>query len=152
MRLLESLLGVLAISAAALGAVVLNEVELNPPQGGNEWVELYNNGAEDVEIGRWRVEIVDSDPSWTGSISIPKDTSIPPGGFYVAEGTPNWVHDTGRGRAILKTEEGIVVDETHLLTDGSENFFTNFRYPNGVDTDQNSDWIFGKGTKNASNS
>jgi len=52
---------------------------------------------------------------------------------------------------ILKTEEGVVVDETPLLDDNSNNFFTNYRYPNGVDTDQRSDWVFGRGTKNAPN-
>lgn len=144
-------MGVLAISMVGLGAVVINEVELNPPDKGNEWVELYNNGAEDVDISGWRVEIVDTDPSWTGSIRIYSGTVLPSGGFYVAEGTPNWLHDTGRGRVILKTEEGMTVDETPLLTDASDNFFTNSRLPNGIDTDQKSDWTFGRGTKNAYN-
>ena len=152
MRLLESLLGVLAISAASLGAVVLNEVELNPPDDGTEWVELYNNGAEDVDVGRWSVWIVDQNPTWTGVIPIPKDTSIPAGGYYVAEGDRQWIHTTGTGTVILKTDGGAVVDESPSLNDNSNNFFTNFRYPNGVDTDQRSDWIFGRGTKNSSNS
>jgi len=71
MRLLISLFGVLAISGAGLGAVVINEVELNPPGDANEWVELYNNGAEEVDISGWRVWIVDSDPAWFQEIDYP---------------------------------------------------------------------------------
>lgn len=152
MRLLISLFGVLAISGAGLGAVVINEVELNPPGDANEWVELYNNGAEEVDISGWRVWIVDSDPIWTGSIRIFSGTAVQPGGFYVAEGDPNWLHDTGMGTVILKTRDGAEVDKTHLLSDQSDNVFTYSRHPNGVDTDQRSEWVFGKATKNANNS
>ncbi|OPX78229.1 MAG: hypothetical protein A4E50_02267 [Methanosaeta sp. PtaB.Bin087] len=150
-RLLASLLGVLASSVACLGAVVINEVELDPPEGGNEWVELYNNGAEDVDVSRWSVWIVDQNPTWTGVMKIPQDTVMGAGSFFVAEGDRKWIHATGTGTVILKTEEGVVVDETPLLDDNSNNFFTNYRYPNGVDTDQRSDWVFGRGTKNAPN-
>ncbi len=151
-RLLISLFGVLAISGAGLGAVVINEVELNPPGDANEWVELYNNGAEEQDVGRWSVWIVDFDPTWTGVIKIPPETVVAPGSFYVAEGDRHWIHTSGSGTVILKTEGGMEVDKTPLLTDKSDNFFTNTRYPNGVDTDQRSDWVFGKGTKNANNS
>lgn len=149
---LTSLLAVLAISSPVIGAVVINEVELNPPGEGNEWVELYNNGAEDVDISRWTVWIVDTEPSWTGVMRIAQETLIPPGGFYVAEGDRNWIHTTGTGTVILKREDGVEVDKTPLLSDRSDNFFTHFRHPDGVDTDQRSDWIFGKGTRNGPNS
>lgn len=152
MRLLTSVFVVLAISGAGQAAVVINEVELNPPGDAVEWVELYNNGAEGVDISGWRVEIVDSDPPWTGSMRILTGNVIPPGGFYVAEGDTNWLHDTGMGMVILKTRDGAEVDKTHILSDQSDNIFTNSRHPNGVDTDQRSDWIFGRGTKNAYNS
>jgi hypothetical protein len=151
-RLLTSIFGVLAISGAGLGAVVINEVELNPSGDANEWVELYNNGAEEEDVSRWSVWIVDIDPSWTGIIKIPQETVVAPGGFYVAEGDGQWIHRSGTGTVILKTEDGMEVDKTPLLTDKSDNIFTNSRYPNGADTDQRSDWIFGRSTKNTSNS
>jgi hypothetical protein len=146
-----SILLVLAISAPGIGAVVINEVELNYGDG-SKWVELYNNGGEVVEISRWTVWIVDLEPPWTGVMKIPQDTLVLPGGFYVAEGDRQWVHTTGTGTVILKDEDGVELDKTPLLSDQSNNFFTHFRYPNGVDTDQRSDWIFGKGTKNGPNS
>jgi hypothetical protein len=149
---LASLLAVLAISSPVLGAVVINEVELDPSGDGNEWVELYNNGGEEVDISRWTVWIEDSDPTWTGVMKMPQDTVVPPGGFCVAEGDRSWIHKTGRGTVILKREDGAEADKTPLLRDQSDNFFTYFRHPNGVDTDQRSDWIFGKGTKNFPNS
>lgn len=151
-RLLVSLFVVLAISGVGLGAVVINEVELNPPGDASDWVELYNNGMEEVDISGWRVWIVDSDPTWTGSIRIFSGTAVPPGGFYVAEGDPNWLHDTGMGTVILKMRDSTEVDKTHLLSDQSDNAFTYSRHPNGADTDQRSDWVFGRGTKNANNS
>jgi len=112
MRLLISLFGVLTISGAGLGAVVINEVELNPPGDANEWVELYNNGAEEQDVGCWSVWIVDFDPSWTGVIKIPQETVVAPGGFYVAEGDRQWIHTSGSGTVILKTEGGMKVDKT----------------------------------------
>jgi len=152
MRLLASLFGILTISGAGIGAVVINEVELNPSGDANEWVELYNNGEEEQDVGHWSVWIVDFDPSWTGVIKIPQQTLVAPGGFLVVEGDRHWIHRSGTGTVILKTEQGTEVDKTPLLTDQSDNIFTNSRYPNGFDTDQRSDWVFGKGTKNANNS
>ena len=151
MRLLTFVFVVSAMSGAGQAGVVINEVELNPPGDEAEWVELYNNGPEAVDISGWRVEIVDTDSSWTGSMRILPGNVIPPGGFYVAEGETNWLHDTGKGVVILKTRDGAEVDKTPLLSDQSDNIFTNSRHPNGVDTDQTSDWIFGRGTKNAYN-
>lgn len=151
-RVLTYLLVALAASSPGIGDVVINEVELNPPGDGSEWVELYNNGGEEVDISRWTVWIVDSEPTWTGVMKIPQDTVVNPGGFYVSEGDRHWIHTTGTGTVILKDEDGMEVDKTPLISDQSDNFFTYFRHPNGVDTDQRSDWIFGKGTKNVPNS
>jgi len=152
MRLLTSLFVLLVIPEAGQAAVVINEVELDPPGDAVEWVELYNNGPEAVEISDWRIEIVDSDTPWTGSMRILSRDAILPGEFYVVEGAPNWLHNSGRGVVILKTRDGVEVDKTPLLSDQSDNIFTNSRHPNGVDTDQRSDWVFGRGTKNAYNS
>ncbi|MGC9515786.1 hypothetical protein [Methanocrinis sp.] len=41
-------------------------------------------------------------------------------------------------------KHGAQVDKTHLLCDRIDNVFTYSRHPNGVDTDQRSDWVFGK--------
>ncbi len=56
---------VLSISSAA--SVVLNEMELNPPEGGADWVEIYNPDNESVDISGWTAEITDG--SWVGKLS-----------------------------------------------------------------------------------
>jgi len=146
--LLLSLSCVIALSAIGAGAVVINEVELNPPGNATKWVELYNGGDEDVDISGWVVTI--TNPPWSGIMPIPEGTVIPAGGYYVAEGEEGWSQDYN-GTVILKDAAGIKVDETHFMADESDSDFTNGRYPNGKDTDQKSDWVLMKATPGAEN-
>ena len=146
--------GILIVSGQGPGSVVINEVELNPSGEATEWVELYNSGEDTVDIGRWRVEIVEILPPscrWTGSKAIPRGTTLPANEFYVVEGDPRWVHGNN-GTISLMTDGGVEVDKTHLLSDEEGNDFSWCRYPNGLDTDQRSDWAFIKSTPGAENS
>ncbi|MHC1631471.1 MAG: lamin tail domain-containing protein [Methanotrichaceae archaeon] len=147
------LASVIAVSGISIGAVMINEVELGPPEDSNEWVELYNSGEEDMDISYWSVWITNTLPSsgqWSGIIPIPKETTIQAKGFYVAEGDKRWDH-RNNGTVILKTASGEVIDKTHFLTDDFGNVFTFSRHPNGKDTNQKSDWVFIKSTKYAEN-
>jgi len=146
--LLISLLGVIALSAIGAGAVVINEVELNPPGNATKWVELYNGGEEDVDISGWVVTIVNL--PWKGPMAIPDGTVINAKGFYVAEGALQWGQDYN-GTVILVDAAGMKVDETYLIVDDSDSDFTYGRYPNGQDTDQRSDWKLMKATPGAEN-
>jgi len=145
---LISLFGVIALSAIGAGAIVINEVELNPPGNATKWVELYNNGEEDVDVGGWVVTIVNL--PWKGPVPIPEGTVIPAKGYYLAEGALQWGQDYN-GTVILEDAAGIKVDETHLMIDDSDSDFTYGRYPNGLDTDQKSDWKLMKATPGAEN-
>ena len=143
---------IMATSGAGLGNVVINEVELGPSADSADWVELYNTGDEDLDIGRWSVWIVNNLPStghWYGVIKIPQDTVIEATGFYVAEGESSW--NVNNGTVILKTESGTIVDETHQLVDHLSDDFTWSRYPDGRDTGHKSDWVFIMSSKNAYN-
>ena len=73
------LLFVMAIVATAAGSVVINEMELNPPDSGSDWVELYNSGNNGVDISNWSATITDG--GWVGKMSVPKGTIIPPRGI-----------------------------------------------------------------------
>lgn len=146
--LLISLFGVIAISVIGAGAVVINEVELNPPGNATKWVELYNDGGEDVDVSGWVVTIVN--PPWNGPIPIPDGTVIPAGGYYLAEGAEQWSQDYN-GTVTLEDASGVKVDETHLMADESDSDFTFGRYPNGLDTGQRSDWKLMKATPRAEN-
>lgn len=74
----------------------------------------------------------------------------PGGGYYVAEGEEEWGQDYS-GTVVLKDSDGITVDETHYMVDESDSDFTSGRYPNGLDTDQKSDWKLMKATPRAEN-
>jgi len=145
---LLSLSCVIVLSAIGAGAVVINEVELNPPGNATKWVELYNDGDEDVDISGWVVTI--TNPPWSGPMPIPDGTVIPAKGYYVAEGKEEWGQDYN-GSVILVDAAGTKVDETHNMADDSDSDFTYGRCPDGRDTHQPSDWMLMKATPGAEN-
>ena len=74
-----------SVSYAQGSGVVINEVESNDPNGGKDWVELYNNSTEDVDISGWIL----SDDKGLGRLDkgktapFPENTIIKAGGFLV---------------------------------------------------------------------
>jgi len=77
----------LALSLCAAASVVLNEVEVNPPEGGVNWVEIYNPDNESVDISGWTAEIVDG--SWIGRFkAVPNGTVLAAGGFTSSTASP----------------------------------------------------------------
>jgi hypothetical protein len=140
---------VLVLSMTAVASVVINEMELNPPEGGIEWVELYNSGNDSVDISGWTATITDN--GWVGKFpAVPAGTIILPKGFFVLNGSPSWNHENG-GFATLYTASGEKVDETATREDTLGNDFTYGRHPDGHDTNTDGDWGLGYATKGASN-
>jgi hypothetical protein len=138
---------VLSISTAA--SVVLNEMELNPPEGGADWVEIYNPDNESVDISGWMAEITDG--SWVGKLAaVPAGTILPAKGFYVLNGQSSWHHNDG-GYATLYSSSKEVVDKTATRQDTMNNDFTYGRHPDGYDTNTDGDWGLGSATKGESN-
>jgi hypothetical protein len=136
----------LLLCSPGLCTVLINEVELNPPDNATMWVELYNTGNAAVDLTGWTVKIVEG--AWIGS--IPLSGSIDPRGFQVAEGDPKWVPDTN-GTVSLTDNNGKVVDKTPVLSDSKHNDFTYSRVPDGKNTGTISDFAFVMGTKGRSN-
>lgn len=137
----------LCLSAAA--TVVINEMELNPPEGGVDWVEIYNPDNDSVDISSWTAKITDG--SWVGDFpAAPAGTMLPAKGFYVFNGLPGWNHNDG-GYATLFDASGEAVDKTADRDDGMDNDFTYGRHPDGYDTDKDGDWGLGSATKGESN-
>lgn len=145
---LHCLIFAIAIAAAANSSVVVNEMELNPPDGGSDWVELYNSGNDTVDISGWSATITDG--SWVGRMSVPKGAAIPPDGFYVLNGNPLWNHDNG-GFVTLYSESGDAIDKTPDRKDLLNNDFTWGRHPDGHDTNTEGDWGFAYATKGRPN-
>jgi hypothetical protein len=132
----------IAVSETAISKIVINEVELNPP--GNdyyndvfEWVEIYNDGDKNVNIGGWKL----STTRESAALIIPLGTIIPEKGFYVVESGSMWLSNDDE-LVILETDNGIEIDRTPHLSDNKNDNEAWSRYPNGYDTDSDSDWSY----------
>ena len=105
---------------SSVSAIKINEIEINPEDGryGKEWIELYNNENEDIDISEWEV--------WEGVcglsgpkkiLSITNGTVIPEKGFYIIEWGSKLNNDGDF--VILYDNEGNEIDETETLEEGS---------------------------------
>jgi len=139
----------LVLSLGAAASVVLNEIEVNPSEGGVEWVEIYNPDNDSVDISGWTAEIVDG--SWVGKFSaVPDGTILAAKGFYVFSGQSSWKHDDA-GYAVLYSSSGEEIDRSASIQDGMNNDFTYGRTPDGHDTNSDGDWGLQSATKGSSN-
>jgi hypothetical protein len=129
--------------------IVINEVEANPAgtDAGNEWVELYNPMATNVNIIGWSLSTT---AGVTKTVSIPSGTTIQANGYYVVTYGSQWLDNSGES-VILRNAGRTEVDRTPSLDDAKNDGNTWQRYPNGVDTDSVSDWEFKLGTRGVSN-
>ena len=138
--------GLMAFFGLSLGDVVVNEVELSPPDNGTVWVELYNAGDTPVDLTSWTVKIEDG--PWVGPIALVG--SIDPKGFLAVDGQQSWV-TTGNGTVYLLDSSGNEVDKTSQQSDDSQSDFTYGRIPDGKKTDTKADFAFMMGSKGRSN-
>ncbi len=121
-------------------AIQINEVELNPGSG-NEWVEVYNNGGQDINISNWELYEGLSTPK---SIYIfPENTIINSGDYYVAELNNARTLNNGGDFVTLYDDNLTKIDETDLFKDSDTNDKTWQLC--------NSEWIFLGSTMNQSN-
>ena len=120
--------------------VVINEVEANPSglDAGNEWVELFNPLSEAVDIGRW--EIVTTHDR-TESFTFASGTTIPAGRYLVIQ-FPSQFIDNEDELLILRNDLGNEVDRTPVLDDSQNDNRTWQRKVEGLDHDQDDDWVF----------
>jgi hypothetical protein len=104
-------------------AIRINEVEMNSING-NEWVELYNNAEEDIDISGWEI--------WEGvyGLSGPKrilvinNTIIPKKEFYITEWNSSKLNDNG-DFVILYDNSQSKINETPMLEDKEKFGYTN---------------------------
>jgi len=130
--------------------LVINEVELNPPNkdSGKEWVELYNPLDREVSVEGWTIETMH------GEISL-----ITLSGTISKKGTRAFVFpraslDNGNSgdtfamgdSIMLRDPDGQAIDITPLISDTSNDGKTWHRSWDGAPK-----WIFGPATKGRSN-
>ncbi|MFR3343901.1 MAG: lamin tail domain-containing protein [Anaerobutyricum sp.] len=79
-------------------SIVINEVESDAPNKGNDWVEITNIGTEAVDISGWYLTDDKGEERKTEGKTTPlaKGTILEPGAFLVLEETKNF--DFGFGK------------------------------------------------------
>ena len=126
--------------ALLAGDIVINEFDLNPAgkDTANEWVVLYNPSEVEADIGSWALETTHGK---TVTVRIPQGTIIPPGGYWTYVHPRQWLDNEGE-LIILKDAEGTEVDRTLMANDRDNDNHYWTRYPDGSDTNSDSDWRF----------
>src|ERR687892_1371924 len=125
-------------------AVMINEIELNPPgeyDEGKEWVELYNPSDEDINISNFEI----STSSESATIKLPPDAIIEAGETYVIELEQQLLSNTV-DNLVLTDTAGDIHDRTPSLVDRSDDDRTWQRIPDG-----NNEWQFVEGTEGNAN-
>ncbi len=155
-----SLLG----AQAVLADLVINEIDYDQPSSdAAEFVEIYNNGQDPVDLFEYRLEF------WNGASNTLYNAfslvgTLAPGDFHVVCGSatmvPNCDQDVspdadliqnGAPDAVVLTRLTVIIDAvsyegdvpgyvegTGAVTDTAAPFESINRYPDGVDTDDNS--------------
>ena len=113
---------------------LVNEVELNP-RGDDmeeEWIELYNPSAVDINISNFEINPLFQSPT----IELPPDAVIEAGETYVIELEGSPLSNTGES-LVLANATGDIQDRIPSLVDRSDDDRTWQRVPDG-----NNEWQF----------
>src|SRR5919112_5184782 len=122
---------------------LVNEVELNP-RGDDmeeEWIELYNPSAVDINISDFEISPLFQSPT----IELPPDAVIEAGETYVIELDRPMLSNTGESLVLANTT-GDIQDRTPSLVDRSDDDRTWQRIPDG-----NNEWQFVENTQSSLN-
>ena len=127
--------------------IVINEIEQNPygTDAGNEWVELYNPTTSDVNLDGWKLSTMHGK-----TVTVTLCGTIPANGYFVYTHTEQWL-DNEIESVILRDPSLNGIDRTPYVPDIIGTRYTWQRYPNGNDTDSDSDWEFRASTEGLSN-
>ena len=89
--------------------IFINEVS---PVSSPEWVELFNDSGEDVDITGWK--LIDA----ANNIKTFSSASISAHGFYVYENSSGWLNNTGQESLFLKNMTNETIDSLVYGTGG----------------------------------
>ncbi len=99
-----------------VSAIRINEVEMNPPEGkyGNEWIELYNDEDNDVNVSGW--EVYDGLVSPRNISTFQENTIMISKEYYIIEISSPKLNNGG-DFVTLYNSLGEKIDETKTLKD-----------------------------------
>ena len=103
----------LELQKAQQPSIVINEVESDAPNKGNDWVEITNIGSEAVNISGWYLTDDKREERKNGGETTPlaEGTVLEPGAFLVFEETVNFEFGLGKAdTAILYDGNGVQID------------------------------------------
>ena len=125
-------------SVTAGDTTLVNEVELNPEGNDEEeWIELYNPTAVDINISNFEIKPLFQSPT----IELPSDAEIEAGETYVLELDSSPLSNMGES-LVLANATGNIQDRTPSLVDRSDDDRTWQRIPDG-----NNEWQFVENTQ-----
>jgi endonuclease YncB( thermonuclease family) len=125
-------------SVTASDSTLVNEVELNPRgDDTEEWIELYNPTAVDINISDFEINPLFQSPT----IELPAGAVIKAGETYVIELDGSLLSNTGES-LVLANATGDIKDRTPSLVDRSDDDRTWQRIPDG-----NNEWQFVEDTR-----
>jgi len=131
-----------SVASAAVGQVLINEVEQNPPgpDADQEWMELYNPTQAPVDLEAWTLSTAHGQ-----TITLPASEPIPPGGYMVIIYMAEWLSNVDE-QVILRDRGKVEVDRTPVQSDTADDDGCWGRYPDGQAT-----WLFMASTQGAPN-
>ncbi len=107
------------------GNIVINEFMANPSSG-DDWIELYNNNSELIEIGDWTLEDTTSVMH-----TIPAGTTLDVGMFYIIN-VSNRLDNAGDTISLYNSSADLIDSYTYAADPGLD--VSVGRYPNGIDS------------------
>ena len=122
-------------TSSLFSAICINEFLTSSAQGGiDDWVEIYNRGGTDVDVGGWRIS--DGTKICGGGSNeymIPYGTIIPSGGFWVVdEAALGFGFDINGGDLIQLTHSDCVTGQDYFDHGPEYPDVTHGRLPNGM--------------------
>jgi DNA/RNA endonuclease YhcR with UshA esterase domain len=134
--------------------VVINEFLPDPPDGEEEWIELYNNTQKEIDLTGWYIEEGSGAQTFLSGKILPR-------GFFVVEKIKGYLNNSG-DIIFLKDKTGNVIDKVTYgnFDDGNiednaptaKDPYSIARVFDGKDTDEdNLDFKISNSTKGATN-
>lgn len=88
------------------GDLIITEFSPCPPTGEQEWVEIFNQGFQPVDISGWKIDDIEGGSS---PVALPEN-SISPGGYFLFTLTRSVFNNTGQDQVRLLDLSNTPVD------------------------------------------
>lgn len=126
------------------GLLFVNEIEQNPPgtDAGNEWLEIYNGGFNEVDLTGWTLA---THHGQLETYAFPTGTLLPSLSYLVVPFASQFLDNEGESVSIL-APRGWEVDRTPVFNDAANDGRSWQRVPNAEES-----WAFQTSTSGGSN-